>query len=183
MFSLNVNGNNYEVEVDSDTPLLWVIRDHIGLTGTKFGCGIAYCGACSIKVGGNLIRSCTYPVSAVADQPIETIESLGNNFVQQAWQELDVPQCGYCQSGMIMAATHLLETNRTPSNDDIDKAITNICRCGTYSRIRAAIHTAVKNHKLQLSSDKVEGKSEQQEGKQRASELFYDASIATEKQS
>lgn len=142
MLSINVNGKIYEVDVEPDTPLLWVIRDHIGLTGTKFGCGIAFCGACSVRIGDNLIRSCRFPASAVGEQLVQTIEGLENNRVQQAWQDLDVPQCGYCQTGMIMAATHLLESNAKPTDEQIDQAITNICRCGTYSRVRDAIHKA-----------------------------------------
>lgn len=147
MATLNINGTAYEVDATPDTPLLWVLRDHLGLTGTKFGCGVAYCGACSIKVGGNLVRSCTYPLSAVGNQEVSTIEGLGGNAVQQAWIDHEVPQCGYCQTGMIMAATHLLENNPNPSDADIDAAITNICRCGTYNRVRAAIHQAADDMK------------------------------------
>lgn len=177
MLSLNVNGKAYEVDAELDTPLLWVIRDHIGLTGTKFGCGIAYCGACSVKVGGNLVRSCSYPASAVGDQLVETIESLASNHVQQAWQDLDVPQCGYCQAGMIMAATHLLESNSAPTDEEIDQAITNICRCGTYSRIRAAIHQAASAHNGQSvggTGNVIYSNDINDAGG--TSELFYDAS-------
>jgi len=139
---LIVNGQTHRVDVEPDTPLLWVLRDFLGLTGTKFGCGIAYCGACTVHMDGNPIRSCIVPVSAAVDRDIRTIEGLDNHPAQQAWVEHDVPQCGYCQTGMIMAATALLEQNPEPSDADIDAAMTNVCRCGTYTRIRAAIHTA-----------------------------------------
>lgn len=147
MVSLTVNGVRRTVDVEPDTPLLWVLRDTLGLTGTKFGCGIAACGACTVIVDGQAVRSCVTPVSAVAQKNITTIEGLGANAlhaVQQAWIEHQVPQCGYCQSGMVMAAAALLGRNRSPADADIDAAITNICRCGTYSRIRAAIHTAAR---------------------------------------
>ena len=148
MAQLNINGRNYDVQVEPDTPLLWVIREQVGLTGTKYGCGVAQCGACSVHVNGNLQRSCVVPVSTIkpADR-IVTIEGLSRDSshpVQKAWAQLDVPQCGYCQSGQIMAASALLAKNRNPSDKDIDEAMTNICRCGTYQRIRAAIHTAAK---------------------------------------
>jgi isoquinoline 1-oxidoreductase alpha subunit len=149
MAKLNINGKEHDVQAEADTPLLWVIREHAGLTGTKFGCGIAQCGACSVHINGNLVRSCSYPLSAVkATDKIVTIEGLSPNAssaVQKAWQEIDVPQCGYCQSGQIMAATSLLAKTPKPTNAQIDAAMTNICRCGTYQRIRAAIHTAAGN--------------------------------------
>jgi len=145
---LNVNGKSVEVDVDPETPLLWVLRDILGLTGTKFGCGMALCGACTVQLSGEPVRSCQLPVSAVGDQPVTTIEGLAKNRshpVQQAWIELDVPQCGYCQSGQIMSASALLEKNAKPSDADIDAAMAgNICRCGTYQRIRAAIHRAAE---------------------------------------
>jgi len=142
MASLNVNGKNYQVDVDPRTPLLWVIRDSIGLTGTKYGCGIAQCGACTVHVDGNAQRSCVTPVSAVVGKEITTIEGIsanGNTAVQQAWIDHQVPQCGYCQSGMIMAVTALLKENPHPTDEQLAGSITNICRCGTYPRIRAAV--------------------------------------------
>ena len=146
MITLTVNGKTRQVDADSDTPLLWVIRDELELTGTKFGCGIAQCGACTVHVDGVATRSCAMPVSAIGpEQQIVTIEGLstdGSHPVQKAWAALDVPQCGYCQSGMIMAAAALLQQNRSPSDDDISTEITNICRCGTYNRVRAAIKLA-----------------------------------------
>jgi isoquinoline 1-oxidoreductase alpha subunit len=146
MIVLSVNGKSYEVDVEPDTPLLWVLRDTIGLTGTKFGCGIAQCGACTVHLDGVAMRSCQVPVGTVGNRPVTTIEALAQNDklhpVQQAWLDLDVPQCGYCQSGMIMAVAALLKQNPKPTDADIDAAITNICRCGTYQRIRAAIHAA-----------------------------------------
>jgi aerobic-type carbon monoxide dehydrogenase small subunit (CoxS/CutS family) len=145
---LTVNGKSVDVDVDPETPLLWVLRDTLGLTGTKFGCGMALCGACTVHLGGNAVRSCQIPVSVVGDQPVTTIEGLSNDRshpVQQAWIELDVPQCGYCQSGQIMSASALLETTPRPSDADIDAAMSgNICRCGTYQRIRAAIRRAAQ---------------------------------------
>jgi isoquinoline 1-oxidoreductase alpha subunit len=148
MLNLLVNGKWQEVDVDPDTPLLWVLRDHLGLTGTKFGCGIAQCGACTVHVDGMPRRSCITPVSTVADRPITTIEGLSpdaSHPVQRAWTELDVVQCGYCQSGQIMSAAALLVANPNPSNADIDAAMSgNICRCGTYQRIRAAVHRAAE---------------------------------------
>jgi isoquinoline 1-oxidoreductase alpha subunit len=143
---LNVNGKSVEVDVDPETPLLWVLRDTLGLTGTKFGCGMALCGACTVHLDGEPIRSCQVPVSAVGDKPVTTIEGLSTDRshpVQKAWIELDVPQCGYCQSGQIMSATALLTKKPRPSDADIDAAMSgNICRCGTYQRIRAAIRRA-----------------------------------------
>jgi len=143
---LNINGTVHDVDVDPDTPLLWVIREQIGLTGTKYGCGIAQCGACTVHLDGVAVRSCSTPVSAVtSDQKIVTIEGLspdGGHPVQKAWAELDVPQCGYCQTGQIMAAAALLQSNPNPSDADIVSEMTNICRCGTYNRIRAAIKLA-----------------------------------------
>ena len=146
MAKLNINGKVRDVAVEADTPLLWVIREQVGLTGTKYGCGVAQCGACSVHLNGNVVRSCSIPVSAVkATDKIVTIEGLSpttTHPVQKAWLALDVPQCGYCQSGQIMAAAALLAKNPDPSDKDIDEAMTNICRCGTYQRIRAAVHTA-----------------------------------------
>ena len=149
MTRLTVNGQAYDIDVDSDDsdmPLLWVLRDTLGLMGTRFGCGIAQCGACTVHVDGVPVRSCALPVSAVGDKHITTIEGLGTDDalhpVQRAWIDLDVPQCGYCQSGMIMAVAALLRENPSPTDADIDAAITNICRCGTYQRVRAAIHAA-----------------------------------------
>jgi isoquinoline 1-oxidoreductase alpha subunit len=143
---LIVNGQPHDVEVEADTPLLWVLRDTLGLLGTKYGCGIAECGACTVHLDGAPARSCALPVSTVAGRQITTIEGLAENGtlhrVQQAWVDHDVPQCGYCQSGMIMAVAALLKTTPRPTDADIDAAITNICRCGTYQRIRAAIHAA-----------------------------------------
>jgi isoquinoline 1-oxidoreductase subunit alpha len=149
MIILNVNAQIHEVDVEPETPLLWVLRDTIGLTGTKYGCGIAQCGACTVHVDGAAMRSCATPVSMVAGRQITTIEGLAANGVlhkvQQAWIEHDVPQCGYCQSGMIMAVTALLEEKPRPSDLEIDAGITNICRCGTYQQVRAAIHAAAAN--------------------------------------
>jgi isoquinoline 1-oxidoreductase alpha subunit len=142
---LRINGRQEEVDVDPRTPLLWVLRDHLSMTGTKFGCGIAMCGACTVHVDGVATRSCRVPVEAVADMPITTIEGLspdGSHPLQRAWLAHNVPQCGYCQAGMIMAAAALLATTPEPTDADIDAAITNLCRCGTYSRVRAAIHEA-----------------------------------------
>jgi len=146
--SLNVNGKQVTVDVEPEMPLLWVLRDELGLTGTKYGCGIAMCGACTVHLDGQPTRSCVMPVSAVEGKKITTIEALsqdGNHRVQKAWVKLQVPQCGYCQSGMIMAAAALLEQNKNPSDADIDAAMTNICRCGTYARVREAIHVAAKS--------------------------------------
>ena len=146
MIRLNVNGKARKVEVEADTPLLWVIREQVGLTGTKYGCGVAQCGACSVHINGEVQRSCVIPVSSLKPgDRIVTIEGLSassSHPVQKAWAEIDVPQCGYCQSGQIMAAAALLAKNPHPSDRDIDAAMTNICRCGTYLRIRAAVHIA-----------------------------------------
>jgi len=145
MLRLTVNGRVEEVDVAPSTPLLWVLRDTLGLTGTKYGCGIAQCGACTVHIDGDAVRSCSLPISAVGDQKIVTIEGLspdGSHPVQKAWLEVEVPQCGYCQIGMMMAAAALLKEKPQPTDAEIDKAITNICRCGTYTRIREAIHRA-----------------------------------------
>ncbi len=151
MKTLNVNGKAVIVDADPTTPLLWVLREHLELTGAKYGCGIALCGACTVHVNGNAIRSCVLPLSAVADtDAVVTIEGLSNDGshpVQNAWRELDVPQCGYCQTGMVMAAAALLAKNPIPSDADIDREMTNICRCGTYQRVRAGIHMAAANRK------------------------------------
>ena len=147
--TLNVNGESREVNVDSSTPILWVLRDHLKLVGTKYGCGIAQCGACTIHLDGKAIRSCSVPVSAAEGKKITTIEGLsddGSHPVQQAWIEHDVPQCGYCQAGQIMSASALLSENKSPSDSQIKDAMQgNICRCGTYVRIQAAIKTAAKH--------------------------------------
>ena len=146
MARLNINGKAYDVDVEADTPLLWVIRENVGLTGTKYGCGIEECGACTVHIDGVATRSCKVMVGTVGSKQITTIEGLAQNGtlnkVQQAWVEHDVPQCGYCQSGMIMAVTDLLKKTPKPTDADIDKAITNICRCGTFQQVRAAIHAA-----------------------------------------
>ncbi|MFO1414143.1 MAG: (2Fe-2S)-binding protein [Burkholderiales bacterium] len=146
MAKLNINGKVRDLAVEPDTPLLWAIREQAGLTGTKYGCGVAQCGACSVLLNGEVIRSCSYPVSAIKPTDrIVTVEALSptsSTAVQKAWLALDVPQCGYCQSGQIMAATALLAKNPNPTDADIDRAMTNICRCGTYQRVRAAVHMA-----------------------------------------
>ena len=146
MAKLNINGQVRDVQVEADTPLLWVIREQVGLTGTKYGCGVAQCGACSVHLNGQVVRSCILPVASVkATDKIVTIEGLSadrSHPVQKAWAALDVPQCGYCQSGQIMAAAALLTRKPRPTDRDIDDAMTNICRCGTYQRIRAAVHQA-----------------------------------------
>ena len=146
MAKLNVNGRTHDVKVEADTPLLWVIREQVGLTGTKYGCGVAQCGACSVHLNGEVVRSCAIPVGSIKPRDrivtIEGISPASAHPVQQAWLALDVPQCGYCQSGQIMAATALLKKNPKPTDGDIDAAMTNICRCGTYQRIRAAVHMA-----------------------------------------
>ncbi|HMN43393.1 MAG TPA: (2Fe-2S)-binding protein [Povalibacter sp.] len=153
---LTVNGESRVVDVDADTPLLWVLRESLRLTGTKFGCGIAACGACTVHINGTAARSCSIPAAAVQGQAITTIEALGHSgqrhALQEAWIEHQVPQCGYCQSGMLMAAASLLAKTPRPTDQDIDTEITNLCRCGTYERIRRAIHAAA----LKLSSGDVE---------------------------
>lgn len=149
MAKLSVNGKQYETDSDPDTPLLWVIRDDIGLTGTKFGCGVAQCGACTVHVNGEARRSCVTPLKAAVGKEVTTIEGISDDIshpLQKAWIEEDVPQCGYCQSGQIMSAAILLKENKKPSDDDIDKAMSGIiCRCGTYNRIRSAIKLAAIN--------------------------------------
>ena len=148
MTTLNVNGKQVNVNVEDDMPLLWVLRDELGLTGTKYGCGIAMCGACTVHVDGQPMRSCVMPVSSMAGKKITTIEGLspnGSHPVQKAWVKLQVPQCGYCQSGMIMAAAALLEEVKNPSDAQINDAMSNICRCGTYARVREAIHLVAKS--------------------------------------
>lgn len=149
IFNLNINGKSMQVDVDPATPVLWVLRDHLDLVGTKYGCGVAACGACTIHLDGNAVRSCVMPVSSVGGSKITTIEGLsenGDHPVQKAWLEHDVPQCGYCQAGQIMSASALLSNNPNPSDDDIDNAMNgNICRCGTYLRIKAAVKTAAQS--------------------------------------
>lgn len=148
MATLNVNGKDVSVDVEADMPLLWVLRDEMGLRGTKYGCGVGVCAACTVHMDGQPIRACVVPLSEVEGKKITTIEALskdGSHPVQKAWVQLQVPQCGYCQSGQIMAAAALLSTNKTPSDADIDNAMTNLCRCGTYPRIREAIHRAAKS--------------------------------------
>ena len=145
MAVLNVNGKSYDVAVEDGTPLLWAIREQVGLTGTKYGCGVGACGACTVHIDGKPTRSCSFPVQAAVGKKITTIEGVSadtTHKVQKAWIALDVPQCGYCQSGQIMAAVSLLERSAKPSDEEIDEAMSNICRCGTYQRIRAAIHMA-----------------------------------------
>jgi isoquinoline 1-oxidoreductase alpha subunit len=146
--TLNINGKQVSVDVEPDMPLLWVLRDELNLTGTKYGCGIAACGTCTVLLDGQAVRSCVMPVSAVEGKKITTIEGLskdGSHPVQKAWISLQVPQCGYCQSGMIMATVALLQENRNPADADIDAAISNICRCGTYVRVREAVRVAAKS--------------------------------------
>lgn len=150
MITLNINNRDLRVDVAPDTPLLWVLRDSLQLTGTKFGCGMSLCGACTVHINGQPVRSCVTPVSAAVEAKIVTIEGVGETptgkVVQEAWQRLDVVQCGYCQSGQIMSAVALLQTNRSPSDTDIDRTMGgNVCRCATYVRIRAAIHDAAKS--------------------------------------
>jgi isoquinoline 1-oxidoreductase subunit alpha len=145
MVTITVNGQRHDVDAAPDTPLLWALRDHLGLTGTKFGCGAALCGACTVHIDGDAVRSCSLPLSAAAGHNVTTIEGLSadrSHPLQQAWIAEQVPQCGYCQSGMIMAAAALLAEIKRPSDADIDSAMTNICRCGTYARVRKAIHAA-----------------------------------------
>ena len=145
MISLNVNGKTHKVKVEPDTPLLWVLREQLGLTGTKYGCGIAQCGSCTVFIDGDAVRSCALTVSAVQGKSIRTVEALASSGqltkLQKAWVENQTPQCGYCQSGMVMAATALLEKNPNPTDADIDAAMTNICRCGTYQEVRRAIRS------------------------------------------
>jgi len=146
--TLNVNGKQVSVDIEDDMPLLWVLRDELGLTGTKYACGIAMCGACTVHVDGQPVRSCVMPVSAMVGKKITTIEALspnGSHPVQKAWVQLQVPQCGFCQSGMIMAAAALLKETKKPTDAQIDAAMSNICRCGTYARVREAIHLAAKS--------------------------------------
>ena len=148
---LNVNGQTHNIDVEPDMPLLWAIREVVGLTGTKYGCGVAQCGACTVYLNGEPVRSCSIPVSAVANAKITTIEALSKNNthpVQQAWIALDVPQCGYCQSGQVMAAAALLKRNPKPTDADIDSAMSNLCRCGTYQKIRDGIYVASGQKKL-----------------------------------
>ena len=149
MVNLSVNGKAHEIDVDPDTPLLWVLREQLGLTGTKYGCGIAACGSCTVHIDGEAVRSCAMPVSAIEGKKVVTIEGLAVDGVlhrvQQAWIDLDVPQCGYCQAGMIMAVSALLRETPKPTDAQIDEAITNVCRCGTYPRVRAGIHHAAAN--------------------------------------
>ena len=151
-YELKINGNTHSVDVDPSTPILWVLRDHLQLVGTKFGCGISQCGACTIHVEGNATRSCQIPISAIGNKKITTIEGLsknGDHPVQQAWLEHEVPQCGYCQAGQIMTAAALLDSNPNPTDEDIEATMSgNICRCGTYTRIKAAIKTAAKSGSL-----------------------------------
>jgi isoquinoline 1-oxidoreductase alpha subunit len=147
MINLTINGQDHAVDVEPDMPLLWVLRDALGMMGTKFGCGIGQCGACTVQVDGAAMRSCSMPVGAVAGAKITTVEGLspdGSHPIQQAWVAHQVPQCGYCQSGMMVAADALLKAKPNPTDADIDAAMTNICRCGTYARVREAIHTAAK---------------------------------------
>lgn len=147
MFDLKINGVDHSFDVEADTPLLWVLRDELGLTGTKFGCGAGLCGACTVLIEGRTARSCVLPVAAAAGKSIVTIEGISKDKshpVQQAWLQESVPQCGYCQSGMILSAVALLERTPNPTDADIDAEITNVCRCGTYNRVRKAIHAAAK---------------------------------------
>jgi isoquinoline 1-oxidoreductase alpha subunit len=146
MLRLTINGKSHDIDVEPDTPLLWAIREQVGLTGTKYGCGIAQCGACTVHIDGQAVRSCSYPVSEAVNKQITTIEGLAQDGmlhkVQKAWIEHDVPQCGYCQSGMIMAVAALLKEKPKPTDADIDGGVTNLCRCGTFQQVRAAIHAA-----------------------------------------
>ena len=162
---LKVNGQTRAIKVDGDTPLLWVLREDLGLTGTKFGCGAGLCGACTVHLDGQALRSCVMPVDALAGRSITTIEGLSvdrSHVLQQAWIQHQVPQCGYCQSGMLMAAAALLKTTAHPSGQQIDAAMTNLCRCGTYPRVRAAIHTAagmLKTNTVDKKTGKKAGKA------------------------
>jgi isoquinoline 1-oxidoreductase alpha subunit len=158
LIKLKINGKQVEIDVDDSTPLLWVLREQLGLTGTKYGCGIGLCGSCTVHVDGKAMRSCTVPVSSLkSSDNIVTIEGLSadsSHPVQQAWKQLDVPQCGYCQPGMIMSAAALLESNPEPTDDDIDANVTNICRCGTFNRVRKGIHLAVEIKQSAYASNK-----------------------------
>ena len=151
MISLKINGKTYQSDAEPDTPLLWVLRDELNLNGTKFGCGIGECGACTVLMDGKPIKTCLIPVAAIANQSIQTIEGLPDDGklhkVQQAWIDVDVPQCGYCQSGQIMSAVALLDSNKAPDDEQINQAMTNICRCGAYPEIREAVHLAAKKLK------------------------------------
>ena len=151
MARLNINGEMVDIEVEGTTPLLWVLREQLGLTGTKYSCGIGVCGSCTVHIDGEAVRSCVVPLSSVSEsQKVVTIEGLsvdGSHPVQQAWAELDVPQCGYCQPGIIMTAAALLDSNPNPSDADIDSNLTNICRCGTFNRVRQGIHLAAQLNK------------------------------------
>ncbi len=151
MTKINVNGKIHTVDADPNTPLLWVIREQLGMTGTKYGCGVAQCGSCTVLMNGEAVRTCVIPLSAITNQKIETIESLEKqgqlSKIQKAWVQHEVPQCGYCQSGMVMATTALLRKKPKPTDADIDEAITNICRCGTFQEVRAAIHSVAKSLK------------------------------------
>jgi isoquinoline 1-oxidoreductase alpha subunit len=148
LYHFRVNGRAQSVDADPSTPLLWVLRDHLGMTGTKYGCGIAQCGACTVHLNGSAVRSCQIPLESLAGADVVTIEGLskeGDHVLQKLWAEMNVPQCGYCQAGMLMAAAELLKRNRKPTASDIDASLTNICRCGTYPRVRAAILRAAAN--------------------------------------
>ena len=149
MTKINVNGKIHTVDADPNTPLLWVIREQLGMTGTKYGCGVAQCGSCTVLMNGEAVRTCVIPLNAITNQKIETIESLEKqgqlSKIQKAWVQHEVPQCGYCQSGMVMATTALLRKKPKPTDADIDEAITNICRCGTFQEVRAAIHSVAKS--------------------------------------
>ena len=153
--SIDINGKTLEVDADPATPLLWVLRDHLGMTGTKFGCGIAQCGACTVHVDGHPMRSCQYPLSAATGHKITTIEGLSEDSshpLQKLWIEMNVPQCGYCQAGMLMAAAALLKQIPKPTDEDIDQYVSNICRCGTYPKVRAAIHKAAEGNTSRSST-------------------------------
>jgi isoquinoline 1-oxidoreductase alpha subunit len=149
MTKINVNGKIHTVDADPNTPLLWVIREQLGMTGTKYGCGVAQCGSCTVLMNGEAVRTCVIPLNSITNQKIETIESLEKqgqlSKIQKAWVQHEVPQCGYCQSGMVMATTALLRKKPKPTDADIDEAITNICRCGTFQEVRAAIHSVAKS--------------------------------------
>ena len=160
MLKLNVNGKVHQVDVESEMPLLWVLRDHLGLLGAKYGCGVSMCGACTVHVDGAPVRSCVITAAQSVGKKIVTIEGLaqaGLHRIQEAWIEHEVPQCGYCQTGMIMSAAALLEKNPKPSDADIDKAMTNLCRCGTYTRVREAIHAVAAHPAPKAAAKKVQG--------------------------